>query len=384
MSTTNAVQRPYEICSNCAMDTSDSNIVFDARGWCDYCNNYYANILPNWHTDEEGARDIDAQIDRIKRDGKGRDHDCLIGLSGGVDSSYVTYLAKERFGLRPLLFHVDAGWNSQQAVNNIEKLVDGLHLDLHTEVVNWQEMKDLQLAFFKAQVPHIDTPQDHAFFAGLYNFAAKRGVKYILTGANYSTECVREPLEWHYHASDLRQLKDIHRQFGTRPLKSFPTADIFTFKLYYRYLKGVKVVKPLNCIPFIKEAAMDELVEKFGWQKYAHKHYESRFTRFYEGYWLPVKFGFDKRRAHFSSLILTGQLTRDEAIAKLAIPAYNEDHIAEDFEYIATKLGLSVAELQALMDGPKKTYRDYKNAMPMIELGTRVLRALGIQKAIIR
>jgi N-acetyl sugar amidotransferase len=377
-------KKDYAICSNCIMDTTDPHITFDERGWCDYCNNYHDNIVPNWHPNEKGEKMLAKVIEQIKRDGKGRDHDCLIGVSGGVDSSYVTYLAKAKFGLRPLIFHVDAGWNSQQAVNNIEKLVDGLGLDLHTEVIDWQEMKDLQLAFFKAQVPHIDTPQDHAFFAALYNFAAKRGFKYILTGANYSTECVREPLEWHYHASDLRQLKDIHKRFGKRPLKTFPTADIFKFKLYYRFIKGVRVVKPLNSVPFIKENAMQELVDKFGWQKYAHKHYESRFTRFYEGYWLPTKFGYDKRRAHFSSLILTGQMTREEALKRIAQKAYDEETIGQDFEYIATKLGLSVAELQQIMDGENKTYRDYKSRMPIIELGTKVLRALGVQRAIIR
>jgi imidazole glycerol phosphate synthase glutamine amidotransferase subunit len=311
------------------MDTSDAKITFDARGWCEYCNNYRENILPHWHTDERGAREIEAQAEQIRTAGRGRDHDCLIGISGGVDSSYVTYIAKVRLGLRPLLFHVDAGWNSQQAVNNIERLVDGLRVDLHTEVIDWEEMKDLQLAFFRAQVPHIDTPQDHAFFAALYNFAAERGFRYILTGANYSTECVREPLEWHYHASDLRQLKDIHRRFGTRPLKTFPTADIFTYKLYYRFVKGVRVVKPLNYVPYFKEAAMQELVDRFGWQRYAHKHYESRFTRFYEGYWLPAKFGYDKRRAHFSSLILTGQMTREEALRRIAIPAYTDEELAQ-------------------------------------------------------
>lgn len=376
--------REYQICTNCIMDTSDYRITFDQRGWCEYCNNYHTNIVPAWHPDERGEREIMGVVAKIKADGQGREHDCLIGISGGVDSSYVTYLAKARFGLRPLLFHVDAGWNSQQAVNNIEKLVDGLGVDLHTEVINWPEMRDLQLAFFRAQVPHIDTPQDHAFFAALYNFAARNGFKYILTGANYSTECVREPLEWHYHASDLRQLKDIHRRFGTRPLKTFPMADIFTYKLYYRFIKGVRVVKPLNCVPFHKESAMQELVDKFGWQKYAHKHYESRFTRFYEGYWLPTKFGFDKRRAHFSSLILTGQMARSEALERIAQPAYNVDSLQEDFEYIATKLGLSVAELRAIMAGENRSYKDYANAMGLIDLGTRVLRAVGIQKSIIR
>jgi N-acetyl sugar amidotransferase len=381
---TDSNTRPYRICANCIMDTSDSRITFDARGWCEYCNNYHQNILPNWHPDATGERLLAPQVERIKREGRGRDHDCLIGVSGGVDSSYVTYLAKAKLGLRPLIFHVDAGWNSQQAVNNIERLVDGLGLDLHTEVIDWLEMQDLQLAFLKAQVPHIDTPQDHAFFAALYNFAAKHGFKYILTGANYATECVREPLEWHYHASDLRQLQDIHRRFGQRPLKTFPTADIFKFKLYYRFVKGVQVVKPLNYTRYIKDEAMQELADKFGWQKYAHKHYESRFTRFYEGYWLPNKFGYDKRRAHFSSLVLTGQMTREEALTRIAQRPYDEQGIVQDFEFVATKLGLTSAELKQIMDGPNRSYRDYKSRMPMIDLGTRVLRMVGVQRAIIR
>jgi N-acetyl sugar amidotransferase len=366
------------------MDTTDPLIEFDAKGWCDQCRNFYENILPNWHPDDRGLKLLMPTIEKIKKDGRGRSHDCLIGISGGVDSSYLTYIAKEKFGLRPLIFHVDAGWNSQQAVNNIEKMVDGLGLDLHTEVIDWQEMKDLQVAFFKAQVPHIDTPQDHAFFGSLYNFASKHGIKYILTGANTSTECVREPLDWHYHATDLRQLRDIHEKFGRRPLKTFPLTDIFTYKLYYRYIKGVRVVKPLDHVPYVKEEAMQELVDRFGWQRYAHKHYESRFTRFYEGYWLPTKFGFDKRRAHFSSLILTKQMTREDALARIAKKAYDEETVAQDFEYVATKLDLTISELKDLMAGPNKTYRDYKSRMPLISLATGILRAIGVEKRIIR
>lgn len=376
--------RPYQICANCVMDTTDSAITFDERGWCDYCRNFQTNILPNWHPDETGRAALANELDRVRHEGRGRDHDCLIGISGGVDSSYVTYLVRKEFGLRPLVFHVDGGWNSQEAVNNIERLVDGLGLDLHTEVIDWREMRDLQLAFFKAQVPHLDTPQDHAFFAALYNFAAAKGFKYIITGANYSTECVREPLEWHYHASDLRQLKDIHAHFGTIPLKTFPTADILKYKVFYRIVKGVRVLKPLNQVRYVKQDAIRTLSEQFGWQDHGHKHYESRFTRFYEGYWLREKFGYDKRRAHFSSLILSHQKTRDAALQELAGPPYDDRLMQQDFAYVAKKLELSVGELQTLMSGPNKSYRDYKSRMPLITFGTHIFRLLGLQHALLR
>lgn len=368
------------ICANCVMDTTNEKIVFDERGVCDHCNNFYKNILPNWHTDERGERALRQVVERIKEGGRGKDFDCIIGMSGGIDSSYLTYMAKEQFGLRPLVFHVDAGWNSQIAVNNIEKLIDGLDLNLYTEVIDWEEMRDLQLAFFKAGVPHIDTPQDHAFFATMYSFAERHGVKYILTGANLSTECIRNPIEWMYYQSDSIQLRDIHSKFGTRALVKFPLTTILRHKVYLRYIKNIRVVTPLNYVPYLKQDAMRLLQEKFSWQPYPQKHFESRFTKFYESYWLPKKFGYDTRKVQYSSLILTRQMTRDEALAKLAQPAYDEATVAQDFEYVATKLGISVQELQGYMDAPNKSFRDYRSQENIYMIGAKFMRLLGLEQ----
>ena len=367
----------YQICSNCVMDTSDQKIRFDKNGVCEYCNNYYKNIIPNIYHNGYGEKLFNTIVEKIKENGKSKDHDCLIGISGGADSSYLTYIAKEKFGLNPLIYHVDAGWNSKISVNNIERIINGLKLDLYTDVVNWNEMKDLQLSFFKAQVPHLDAPQDHAFFASLYNFAVNNGFKYILTGGNYSTEAVLEPLEWIYHATDLRQLRDIHRQFGTIPLKTYPTLDILKSRIFYRFFRGLTVLRPLNYIPYIKEEAMQELKERFGWEPYPHKHYESRFTRFFEGCWLPRKFGYDKRRTHFSSLILAKQMKREEALNELLRPAYNEDEMARDFRFVAKKLDLSIEELEAMMNGENKTFREYKNNLLLINSIIKLVSLLG-------
>ena len=374
------ITRDYQICKNCVMDTTDSKITFDEKGVCDHCNTFYKEILPKWFTNEVGDKALKEIVKKIKKEGEGKDFDCLMGMSGGIDSSYLLYRMVEKYGLRPLVFHVDAGWNSQIAVNNIERLVDGLGLDLYTEVINWEEIKDLQLAFFKSGVSHIDTPQDHAFFATMYKFASKHNIKYILTGGNYSTECVRNPLEWMYYQSDSIQLKDIYKKHGTGKLKDYPVTNILWHKVYLPYVKKIKLIRPLDFFPYNKDEAMKTLVDKFGYQEYPQKHFESRFTRFYESYWLMKKFGFDTRKVQYSSLILTNQMTRDEALEKLKSSAYDPETIHQDFEYIATKLGISVEELQSYMDAPNKTYKDYKSQENIYNIGAKVMRMLGLEK----
>ncbi len=370
----------YEICTNCVMDETDIKITFDRNGMCDHCQTFYRDIRPNWHTDEKGWTEIVKISEGIKKAGEGKDFDCMIGISGGIDSSYLVYLAKEKLDLRPLVFHVDAGWNSQQAVHNIETIVDNLGLDLYTEVIDWEEMKDLQLAYFKSGVPTVDTPQDHAFFATMYNFAKKYDVKYILTGGNYSTECIRNPIDWMYYQSDSIQLKDIHKKFGKKPIKNFPMTTILWHKFYLPYIKNIKVYRPLDFIPYNKEEAITFLVNEFGYQEYTQKHFESRFTKFYESYWLPKKFGYDTRKVQYSSLIVTDQMSRKEALEKLKKPAYDEKTIKQDFEYVATKLGITTVELQSYMDAPNKSYTDYKNQMWIYNIGAKVMKILGIEK----
>ena len=374
----------YKICTNCVMDTTDSRISFDGKGVCDHCRDYYENIRPNWHDDEHGRIELDAIIDKIKNDGKKRDFDCLIGLSGGVDSSYMLHLVVNEFGLRPLVFHVDGGWNSELAVHNIYVMIEKLGLDLYTEVINWEEMKDFQLAFFKSGVPHIDVPQDHAFIATLYNYADKYNIKYILNGGNISTECVRNPMEWLYYGTDMKQLRDIMKRYSTIEMKTYPFSSVLRHKFYLRYIKGVEVVKPLNYLPYIKADAMRLLEKKYNWKPYPQKHFESRFTKFFEGYWLPERFGFDTRRVQYSSLILTGQMSRDEAIEKLKKPAYDPATIQDEFTYIATKLGISPEELRIYFNMPKKFYWDYKNQESMFKIGAKILKLFGVEKSIKR
>ena len=374
--------RNFQRCTNCIMDTTDSKIVFDQNGVCDFCNDYKDNILPNWNP-QENSEELEKVAKKIREAGKGKKYDCIIGLSGGVDSSYLCYIAKVKMKLNPLIFVVDTGWNLNVAVENIERIVKALDLDLYTEVVNWNEMKDLQLAFFKAQVPYQDLPQDHAIFAALYNYAVKHGIKYVLTGANNATECIRPPVEWVYQ-NDITFIKNVHKKYGTIPLKKFPLCGLLKYRIYYPYFKGMKRVAPLNMIPYEYEEVVKFLHSEFGWIKYENKHYENVFTRFYEGYYLPYKFGYDKRKCYFSNLILTGSMTREDALKELSKTPYPENMIQEDKEYIAKKLGISTRDFTQLIEAENKTFEDYRNSFGMIQLGTKVLRLLGIEKKMFR
>ncbi len=379
------MKRNYQICTKTIMDTTDPTIVFNEAGESDYYTNYIESILPNWHTDEKGYKELMQTAEKIKKEGIGKDFDCIIGLSGGLDSSYVAYVAKEIMGLRPLLYHVDAGWNTDKAVGNIEKLVNGLDVHLYTDVINWEEMKDLQLAFLKSQIVDQDLPQDYAFFSSLYKFAKKNKIKYVLTGGNFSTECCREPEEWGgFPGIDKTLVNDIHSKFGKRPLKTFPIVDILSYKIYYKYVLGMQVFKPLNLVPYIKKEAEDLLEQKFGWERFQHKHHESRFTRFYEDYWMPRKFGYQKRKAHFSSLILTGQMTREEALERVSKPELSDEFLKKEFEYVAHKLDLTVEELQEIFEGENKTFHDYKSKIKLIGFGAKVMMKLGLEKRLFR
>jgi N-acetyl sugar amidotransferase len=381
--TTN-VMTEHKVCKNCVMDTTDSRIVFDADGVCDHCHGFRENVLPNWHTDERGEAELMQIAEKIRADGKGRDFDCLLGMSGGLDSSYMLHIAVTKMGLRPLVFHVDGGWNTQAAVQNIENTVEKLGLDLFTEVIDWEEMKDFQLAYFRSGVSNIDIPQDHAFVATLNKFATKHNIKYIMNGQNYSTECVRNPLEWIYYGTDMAQIHDIQKRFGTRPLKNYPLSSIFNNKVYLPHIRRIKVVRPLNMTPYIKADALKLMAEIYGWEAYPQKHFESRFTRFYEGYWLPARFGYDTRKVQFSSLILTGQMTRKEAMEELKKPAIDAEQAAREMEFVATKLGISVDELIGYRDMPLKSYRDYNSQHKFFELGAKVLQTVGIERSIKR
>jgi len=372
-----------QVCTNCLMDTTDPKIVFDEQGVCDLCNDYNNNIKPKIDYPKLNVT-LQNTIEKIKEEGKGKDFDCLLGVSGGVDSSYMLHIAVNEYGLRPLVFHVDGGWNSEIGVNNIQVMIDKLNLDLYTEVINWEEMKAFQLAFFKSGTPYLDIPQDHAFMAMLYNFANKYKIKYILNGGNYASEFMSYPLKYYYYGSDLTFIKDIRKQYCADPMLSYPFSSVFKHKIFLKYFKNINVVKLLNNIPYNIQEAKKTLQDVYGWKPYPQKHFESRFTKFFESYWLFERFGYDVRRVQFSSLILSNQMTREEAIEKLSHKPYDESTIHDEFKYIATKLGITVEELQTYFEMPHKYYWDYKNQMTIVDTSRKIAKFLGIYRAQVR
>ena len=351
-------EREYQVCAFCVMDTSDPDIMFDANGRCNHCRNFEKLRGIVWFPDDEGARRLQRMIERVKDEGSGKDYDCVLGLSGGIDSSYLALKAHE-WGLRPLVVHVDAGWNSELAVQNIERIVKHCGYDLHTHVVDWEDMRELQLSYLRAAVANQDVPQDHAFFAGLYHFATENKVRYVLNGGNVATEGIF-PSAWHGAAMDARNLKAIHDRYGTQPLTNYPLISFSQYYFWYPIVRRMTPLRPLNLMPYSQERTASEM-EKVGWRPYPRKHGESLFTKFFQNYYLPTKFGYDKRRPHLSSLVASGSITRDQAIELLQEPLYDDEELRRDRQYICRKLRISDAEFVEFMNRPIHHYSDFDN-----------------------
>jgi aminotransferase len=373
-------EKKYQICTCCVMDITDPEIIFHEKGVCNHCRHFHEVTSKHWFPNDEGKKKLDTLFSKIKQKGKGKEYDCIIGLSGGIDSSYLALMLKD-CGLRSLVVHVDAGWNSELAVYNIEQIVKHCGYDLHTHVIDWQEIKDLQLAYLKSGVANQDTVQDHAFFASLYHFAAQHNIKYVISGGNISTESVF-PKAWHHAAMDAMNLKSIHKLFGKRKLSQYKTISFFEYFFYYPFIKGMEVVRPLNFMPYNKSEALKFLKENLNYKEYGRKHGESRFTKFFQNYYLPKKFNIDKRRPHLSSQILSHSLTRDEALRELQKPLYDEIELSQDKAYIAKKLEISVNELDRLTYEKGLHYSEYANwdlyYKLMIKFKKLVQKVIGI------
>ncbi len=350
--------REYKICSRCIMDTSDPDIIFDENGVCSHCYRYDEELPKRVFKGKEAESKLNSLISQIKEAGRGSEYDCIIGVSGGVDSTYVAYLTK-KMGLRSLAIHFDNGWNSELAVSNIEKTLDKLGIDLYTYVIDWEVFKDLQFSFLKASTPDGEVPTDHAINALLFKEASKRGIKYIISGMNFTTESMSVKA-WAYGHSDWKYISSVHKLFGTSNLKKYPHFKFFHL-FWWTFVKRIKTVSILNYLEYNKEEVMNILQNDLGWVYYGGKHYESVYTRFYQGYILPEKFNIDKRRGHLSDLIKSGQLTREDALKEIDKPGYNQELMDQDMQFVKKKLNLTDEEFSAIMDLPRKSFMDYPN-----------------------
>lgn len=357
-------------CARCIMDTTDPDITFDADGVCNHCHRFERVAAQRLIPAEQRKQRLETLVAEIRAAGQGKPYDCVIGVSGGVDSTYVAWLVKD-LGLRPLAVHLDNGWNSELAVANIEKTLNTLGIDLYTHVIDWEEFRDLQVSFLRAATPDGEVPTDHAIFALLYEMASKHGLHHVITGTNVATEAVL-PEKWGYGYFDWRYVKDVHRRYGTRKLTTYPHFGLAKLA-YYVFIKRVRMVSILNYVEYDKAEAMKLLQDKLGWVYYGGKHYESIYTRFYQAYVLPQKFDIDKRKAHYSNLICSRQITREQAITMMKEPVYPEHLLAQDREYAIKKLALSEAEFEAIMKSPNKTFEDYNTSHGMFESAKKLV-----------
>ena len=377
-------ERPYQVCTCCVMDTSDEDIVFDENGVCMRCNEYKERILPDWNYGKGHEKELESLISKIKESGKGKQYDCILGLSGGLDSSYMLHLAVKEWGLRPFVFHIDAGWNLPVAEENIKRLTNKLGVELHIEKMDWNEMREMQLAWFRTGLEALDAPQDHAFIALIDRYSRELGVKYILNGYNISTEIIADPSSWGKGSGptgDSTYMKDVVRKYCRIPIKHYTYTNGFKHKFWLPYVLGAKTVKPLNLVPFTREEMTKTLVDEYGYEPYGQKHFEDLITKFLEGWWMPTRFGHDIRRAQLSSLVITGQMTREEALKILTQPPLTEAESKELFSEVAKRLEISEEELMSYHEMPEHTTK-FRSNIWLYNIGIRVYEKLGIEKRI--
>jgi N-acetyl sugar amidotransferase len=342
-------------CKRCIMDNNnDPDLIIDDKGICNHCHNYdrALNKIPK---DKEADIHFIDTIEKIKQEGIGKKYDAVLGISGGVDSTYLAYLAKQH-NLRLLLTHCDNGWDSELAVNNINNLVEVTGYDYVANVLDWEEFRDIQLSFFKAGVVDLDLPYDYALIVTTHMAAVKHNIKYVLTGHNIVTEGTYLPKSWRYDKHDIVNIKAIHKRFGLKPMRKFP---YYSLLKQYFVDKKLTYIQLLNYTSYNKDEVKKLIMDKLGWRDYGGKHYESVFTRFYQGYILKEKFGIDKRQFHLSTLVQSGQITREEALREYALPAYNPSQLEEDKLYVIKKLGFTAESFDDYMKAPIKKHTDY-------------------------
>ena len=348
----------YQICLRCVMDTSDPDIKFDEEGFCNHCETFLEESKVIKPEGEERELLLSNLIAKIKEGGKNHKYDCLIGVSGGVDSSYVAYIVKE-LGLRPLAVHMDNGWNSEESVKNIRNLCTKLNIDYESYVLNWEEFKDIQLSVLKSSIVEVEIPTDVAIVSILHKVASRNNIKFIIGGGNYATEGIL-PDSWFYNPKDLKLLKSIQKTFGSKKIKTFPTFD-WKAEIYYKIFRRIQMVYLLNLLPYNKSEALTALKDNVGYHEYGGKHHESVYTRFIQSYFQPIKFNLDYRRATFSSQICSNDMTRDEALNELADLPYEINQVNKDKDYVSKKFGITLGEFEEILNAPPQSYKDYPN-----------------------